>query len=59
MEDSKVSRSVTETFVDASVCEVAGAELVQAGSGRLVLVLVALSLRGGVESERPSDAGWC
>lgn len=57
MEDSKVSRSVIETFVDASVCEVAGAELVQAGSGRLVLV--ALSLRGGVESERSSDAGWC
>lgn len=58
MEDSKrVSWSVSEKFVDASVCEVTGAELVQAGSGRLVLV--ALTLRGGVESELPSDVELC
>lgn len=58
MEDSKgISWSVTVMLVDASVCEVTGAELVQAGSGRLVLVT--LTLRGGVESELSSDADWC
>lgn len=58
MEDSKgISWSVIEKFVEASVYEVTGAELVQAGSGRLVLL--ALTLRGGVESEVSSEVELC
>lgn len=54
VDDSEViSWSVSEELVDAAAWEVTGAELVQAGSGRLVLD--ALTLRGGVESEVPSD----
>lgn len=58
VEDSKgISQSVTEKFVDASVCEVTGDELLQAGSGRLVLV--ALTFRGGVDSEVSSAVELC
>lgn len=58
MEDSKgISWSVIEKFVEASVYEVTGAKLVQAGSGRLVLL--ALTLRGGVESEVSSEVELC
>lgn len=58
MEDSnRISWSFPEAFVDASVCEVTEGELVQAGSGWLVLV--SLTLRGGVESEVSSDVELC
>lgn len=60
VEDSnRISWSFPEAFVDASECEVAGGELVQAGSGWLVLV--SPTLRGGVESEVSSDVEvcWC
>lgn len=58
MEDSnRISWSVPEAFVEASVCEVTEGELVQAGSGWLVLV--SLTLRGGVESEVSSDVELC
>lgn len=58
MEDSnRISWSFPEALVDASVCEVTESELVQAGSGWLVLV--SLTLRGGVESEVSSDVELC
>lgn len=54
-----ITWSVTKKYADAPVCEVTGAELVQAGSGRPVLLTPTLTLKGGVESEVSSDVGLC